>query len=56
MANHAHIGDRCGVAAQSGVMGEWAEGTTLFGSPAFEKTEFFRMLAAMRKLGKRKRK
>ena len=54
LANHARIGNRCGIGAQSGAMGTWEEGTTLFGSPAFEKTEFFRMLSALRKLSKRK--
>ena len=56
LANHARVGHRCRVAAKSGVMNEWAEGTTMFGVPAFEKTEFFRMLGALRKLGKQKKR
>ena len=55
LANHARIGNRCGIGAQSGAMGTWEEGTTLLGSPAFEKTEFFRMLSALRKLSKKKK-
>ena len=50
------IGDNVTIAAKSGVMSEWAEGTTMFGVPAFEKTEFFRMLGALRKLGRQKRR
>ena len=56
LANLARVGNRCRVAAKSGIMGDWAEGTTMLGYPAFEKTEFFRMLGALRKLGRQKKR
>jgi len=50
LSNQVRLGDRCRVAAQSGVMGEWADGTQLFGSPAVPRREAFRRLKLLERL------
>ena len=50
VANQTLIGDRCRIGAQSGVMGEWPEGTELFGSPAVRRREALRRFKLIERL------
>ena len=49
-AGHLRIGRGAKIGAQAGVIGDVVAGTTLLGSPAQPRTEFFRQVATLRKL------
>lgn len=50
VADHVRIGDGVKIGAQSGILKNAEPGETLFGSPALDVSETFRIVAAMRKL------
>jgi UDP-3-O-[3-hydroxymyristoyl] glucosamine N-acyltransferase len=53
IASHAIIGSKAQIGAQAGVMSEVQEGTIVVGSPARSRNDFFREIAALRRLGRR---
>lgn len=50
--NRAQVGNRCRVGAQSGVIGDWPDGSVVWGCPAMSKSEFLRGVAAVRRLAR----
>jgi len=50
---HLRIGDRAEIGAQAGVMSDVAPGAKVLGSPAQPIRDFFRQIAALRKLAKK---
>ncbi|MGN7438453.1 MAG: UDP-3-O-(3-hydroxymyristoyl)glucosamine N-acyltransferase [Alcanivorax sp.] len=56
IAGHLHIGAAARIGAQSGVMHDLEGGKEYMGSPAFEKSHFFRQVAALNRLIKRKKR
>jgi UDP-3-O-[3-hydroxymyristoyl] glucosamine N-acyltransferase len=50
IADHVTIGDGARIGAQSGIMKDVEPGTSVFGSPALDVGETFRIFGAMRKL------
>jgi UDP-3-O-[3-hydroxymyristoyl] glucosamine N-acyltransferase len=48
----SRIGNRCRVGGQSGVIGDWPDGSVLWGCPAMSKSEFLRGVAAVRRLAR----
>ena len=50
MGDHVKIGDGVMIGGQSGIVGDIEPGATLFGTPALDRSETFRIVAAMRKL------
>ncbi len=54
LAGHLTIGDRARVGAQAGVMSDVPPGSDVIGSPALPIREFFRNVAALRLLARRK--
>jgi len=52
LSNEAHLGNRCRVGAQTGVIGPWADGSTIWGCPAMPKTEFLRGVAKLKQLAR----
>ncbi|PCI42015.1 MAG: UDP-3-O-(3-hydroxymyristoyl)glucosamine N-acyltransferase [Rhodospirillaceae bacterium] len=55
IAGHLNIGDGARIAGQSGVMRDVGPGETVAGSPAFPAKEYWRQLAAVRRLIKPKK-
>lgn len=55
-AGHINVGDGAQIAAQSGVMRDVEPGARMVGAPAIADREFFRQVAALKKLVKPKRK
>jgi UDP-3-O-[3-hydroxymyristoyl] glucosamine N-acyltransferase len=53
MAGHVRIGQSAEIGAQSGVISDIAPGAKVLGSPAQPKNDFFRQIAALRKMAKR---
>jgi UDP-3-O-[3-hydroxymyristoyl] glucosamine N-acyltransferase len=53
MAGHLRIGRGAQIGAQAGVISDIPSGTTVLGSPAQPKWEFFRQVAALRQMVKR---
>ncbi len=56
VAGHLHVGTGAQIAAQSGVMKDIGAGEEYMGSPAFPKTQFFRQIAALNGLIKKKKR
>ncbi|WP_417515177.1 UDP-3-O-(3-hydroxymyristoyl)glucosamine N-acyltransferase [Minwuia sp.] len=56
LAGHITVGDQVRIGAKSGVMGDLESGATVIGQPAIPVKEFWRQLAAIRRLGSRKGK
>ncbi|MCK5383985.1 MAG: UDP-3-O-(3-hydroxymyristoyl)glucosamine N-acyltransferase [Alphaproteobacteria bacterium] len=56
IAGHLHIGKNAKIGAQSGVINDLAGGGEYIGSPAFPKTQFFRQIAALNRLIKKKKR
>jgi UDP-3-O-[3-hydroxymyristoyl] glucosamine N-acyltransferase len=54
LAGHLNIGKGARIAAKSGVMRDIAEGETVCGHPAVPMAEFFRQIAILRRLTKRR--
>ncbi|WP_416896641.1 MAG: UDP-3-O-(3-hydroxymyristoyl)glucosamine N-acyltransferase [Minwuia sp.] len=54
LAGHIRIGDQARIGAKAGVMNDVEEGATLIGQPAIPVKEFWRQVAALRRLGSRK--
>jgi UDP-3-O-[3-hydroxymyristoyl] glucosamine N-acyltransferase len=52
MANRGGVGNRCRVGAQAGVTKAHGDDVDLWGTPAIEKNEYMRQLAAMRRLAR----
>ncbi|MGH6977127.1 MAG: UDP-3-O-(3-hydroxymyristoyl)glucosamine N-acyltransferase [Stellaceae bacterium] len=52
LVGHIDIGTGAKIGAQAGVMRDVPAGETLLGSPAFPARDFFRMIAALRRLAK----
>lgn len=55
IAGHLRIGQGARIAAQSGVMNDLKGGQDYMGSPAFPKTQYFRQIAALNRLIKKKK-
>ena len=55
-ADHTAVGDGSQVGASAGVIRVHPARSVLWGTPARDKTEHLRDLAALRRLGKRKKK
>ncbi|HEY9080708.1 UDP-3-O-(3-hydroxymyristoyl)glucosamine N-acyltransferase [Magnetovibrio sp.] len=55
IAGHLHIGDGARIAAQSGVMRDVEPGQTVAGSPALPAKEYWRQVAALKKLTRPKK-
>ncbi len=55
LAGHLKIGSGVRIGAQSGVMADISSGQEYLGSPAFPKTQYFRQVAALNRLIKRKK-
>ncbi len=55
LIGHIEVGDGAQVGAQAGVIGDVAAGQTVLGSPAMPIREFWRQVAAVKRLSKRKR-
>ncbi|MDE2065552.1 MAG: UDP-3-O-(3-hydroxymyristoyl)glucosamine N-acyltransferase, partial [Bradyrhizobium sp.] len=53
MAGHLRIGQGAEIGAQAGVMSDLPPGATVLGSPARPLKDFFRQIAALRKMAKR---
>ncbi len=56
LAGHLTIGTGAQIGAQSGVMNDLAAGGEYLGSPAFPKSQFFRQIAMLNSLIKKKKK
>ena len=56
IAGHLHISTGAKIAAQAGVMNDLEGGQEYMGSPAFPKTQFFRQVAALNRLIKKKKR
>ena len=56
IAGHLNIGSGARIGAQSGVMNDIPHMSEYMGSPAFPKTQFFRQVAALNRLIKKKKK
>lgn len=54
LTGHLHIGDGAQIAAQSGVMNDVPAGAQVAGAPAQAAREFFRQVAALRRLAQRR--
>jgi UDP-3-O-[3-hydroxymyristoyl] glucosamine N-acyltransferase len=54
LAGHLHVGNGARIAAKAGVMRDIAAGATVIGSPAQPMAEFFRQVAVLQRLGKKK--
>ena len=54
LAGHIRVGDQVRIGAKSGVMNDVEDGATLIGQPAIPVKEFWRQMAALRRLGMRK--
>jgi UDP-3-O-[3-hydroxymyristoyl] glucosamine N-acyltransferase len=54
MAGHLLIGQGAEIGAQAGVMSDLPPGAKVLGSPAWPIKDFFRQIAALRKMAKRK--
>lgn len=54
LTGHLHIGERARIGAQCGVMSDVEAGADVIGSPAMPFREFFRNVATLRKLSRRK--
>ena len=54
LAGHLNVGDGARIAAKAGVMRDIAAGETVIGSPAQPMSDFFRQVALLRRLGKKK--
>jgi UDP-3-O-[3-hydroxymyristoyl] glucosamine N-acyltransferase len=52
LSNQAHLGNKCRAGAQSGIIGTWADGSTIWGCPAMPKTDFLRGVAALKRLAR----
>ncbi len=55
LIGHLQVGSRARVGAQAGVMADVAEGAEILGSPAEPVRDFFRGVAALRRLSRRRR-
>jgi UDP-3-O-[3-hydroxymyristoyl] glucosamine N-acyltransferase len=55
LVGHLRIGRKARIGAQAGVMSDVAEGADVLGSPAQPVREFFRQVAALRRLARRAR-
>ena len=55
VAGHLRIGKGAQIGAQAGIMNDLAGGQEYLGSPAFPKTQYFRQLAAVNRLIKKKK-
>lgn len=55
IAGHLRIGKGAQIGAQAGVMADIPAGETHLGSPSFPKTQYFRQLAALNRLIKKKK-
>ena len=55
LIGHLRIGRRARIGAQAGVMSDVAEGTEVIGSPATGVRDFFRQVAALRRLVRKPR-
>ncbi len=53
LTGHLTVGDKARIGAQAGAMNDVAAGTDIIGSPAWPAREFWRAMAALRKLGQR---
>jgi UDP-3-O-[3-hydroxymyristoyl] glucosamine N-acyltransferase len=53
LIGHLRIGKRARIGAQAGVMSDVAEGTEVIGSPAMAVRDFFRQVAALRRLARK---
>ena len=53
LAGHLSVGSRARIGAQAGVMSDVPEGAAIIGSPALPLREFFRNVAALRRLARR---
>ena len=53
LAGHLHVGTRARIGAQAGVMSDVPAASDVIGSPALPIREFFRNVAALRRLAKR---
>ncbi len=56
IAGHLTVGSGARIGAQSGVMNDIPPASEYMGSPAFPKTQFFRQVAALNRLIKKKKK
>jgi len=56
IAGHLHIGSGTKIGAQSGVISDLDAGKEYMGSPAFPKTQFFRQVAALNRLIRKKKR
>lgn len=54
IAGHVRIGDQVQIGAKSGVMNDVADGTVVIGQPAIPVKDFWRQLAALRRLVSKK--
>lgn len=52
MTKQSRIGNRCRVGGQSGIIGDWPDGSVLWGCPAMSKGEFLRGVAAVRRIAR----
>ena len=50
LAGHAQIGDKVGIAAQSGIPGNIKSGNNVMGSPAFDARQYFKSASVFKKL------
>jgi UDP-3-O-[3-hydroxymyristoyl] glucosamine N-acyltransferase len=55
MAGHLMIGRDTQIGAQAGVISDLPSGATVLGSPAQPKQEFFRQVATLRQMARRRR-
>jgi UDP-3-O-[3-hydroxymyristoyl] glucosamine N-acyltransferase len=54
VAGHVRIGHHARIGAQAGVISDIAENATMIGSPAQPRSEFFRQIAALRQMVRRR--